>query len=177
MESPLIEELLSGIRKNKIMKESEKEMKDFFECMGEIWRDITALEFLMRGALAQKNGDVNLWPQTPYTKGKSYTQYPKSFSLKYFDAVAKEFNKEFPILAIPQKLIDFRNAMAHGCISKINHSEIDELIKFRKQNDNTLQIEFSMPLKIETIKQIRQSLMELRRYIALEASDKPKNKK
>jgi hypothetical protein len=156
------------------MKEGEKEIKDFFECIGEIWRDITAIEFLMRGALAQKNGDVHLWPDTPYTRGKSYTQYPKSFSFKYFDDVAKEFNKEFPRLAIPQELSDLRNAMAHGCIFKINNGEVDELIKFRKQNDNTLQIEFSMPLEIERTKQIRKSLRELRRSIALEASDKPK---
>jgi hypothetical protein len=154
------------------MEENEKQIKDFFECMGEIWRDITAIEFLMRGALAQKNGDVNLWPQTPYTKGKFYTQYPKSFSFKFFDELAKEFNKEFPKLAIPQELIDFRNAMAHGCIAIIDHGEIDELIKFRKQKDNTLQIEFSMPLEMKRIKQIRQSLMELRRYIALEAADR-----
>jgi len=159
------------------MENGEKEIKDFFECMGEIWRDITAIEFLMRGALAQKNGDANLWPSPPYNKGKSYSQYPKSFSFKYFDELAKEFNKEFFPLAIPQELIDFRNAMAHGCIFKINYGEIDELVKFRKQNDNTIQIEFSLPLEIKEIKKIRQSLMELRRHIGLAASDNPKNQK
>lgn len=157
------------------MKENSKEIKDFFECLGEIWRDITAIEFLMRGALAQKNGDVNLWPRTPYTKGKFYNQYPKSFSFNYFDEVAIAFNKEFPKLAIPQELRDFRNAMAHGCISRIDNNGVDELIKFRKQGDNTLRIEFSMPLEIKRIQQIRQSLMELRRFIALEATDKSKN--
>ena len=157
------------------MEENGKEIKDFFECLGAIWRDITAIEFLMRGALAQKNGDVNLWPQTPYTKGKSYNRYPKSFSFKYFEEVAKKFNKEFPKLAIPQELIDFRNAMAHGCIFEIDNNGVDELIKFRKQKDNTLLIEFSMPLEIKRIQQIRQSLMKLRRFIGQEASDKFKN--
>ena len=160
------------------MEENEKEIKDFFECMGEIWRDITAIEFLMRCALAQKNGDVNLLPQPPYTKGKSYTQYPESFSFKYFNEVAKEFNKEFPELAIKQDLINFRNAMAHGIIAKINGSNFDQLVKFKenkKGNKKIMRVEFSMSLEMGRIKKTRKSLMKLRRRIALEASDS-KNK-
>lgn len=155
------------------MEESEKE-KEFFACMGEIWRDVTSIEFLMRCALSQKNGDANLFLDRPYTKGKSYDKYPTSFSFNYFEKVVKEFNKEFPHLAISQELIEFRNAMAHGICAEIDNSAIDELVKFRKQKDNTLKIEFSMPLEMNRIKQIKQSLMELRRYIALEASDKRK---
>ncbi|MFA6397675.1 MAG: hypothetical protein WDK96_02405 [Candidatus Paceibacterota bacterium] len=151
-----------------------KEIKEFFETLGEIWRDIALIEFLMRGALAQKEGDVNKWPNPPYTKGKIYIEYPKSFSHTHFSDVAKEFNKKFPKLAIPQELIDLRNAMAHGFIAEVNYSGIDEVVKFKKQKDNTLMVEFSMPLEQKRIRQIRQSLYELRRYIALEAADKPR---
>lgn len=149
-----------------------KNIKEFFETLGEIWRDITLIEFLMRDALSQKEGDVNKWPKPPYNKGKIYSEYPRSFSLAYFSDVVEEFNKKFPKLAIPQELIDLRNAMAHGFIAEVNYSGIDEVVKFKKQKDNTLMIEFSMPLEQKRIKQIRQSLKELRRYIALEAADK-----
>jgi hypothetical protein len=143
----------------------------FFETLGEIWRDITVIEFLMRCALARKEGDIIKFPQPPYKKGRIYQEYPSSFSLSYFGDVAIKFNKEFPKLAIPQELIDLRNAMAHGLISEINHSGIDELIKFKKQ-DNTLKVEFSMKLEQKRINQIRQSLKELRQYIMLEVADK-----
>lgn len=73
-------------------------IKEFFEILGGIWRDITLIEFLMRGALAQKNGDVHKMPAPPYTKGKVYKEYPKSFSYTQFNDVAKEFNKKFPKL-------------------------------------------------------------------------------
>lgn len=154
---------------------NQKEIKEFFETLGEIWRDVTAIEFLMRGALAQKMGDIDKIPKPPYTKDKTYNNYPISFSYLYFEDVAKEFNKKFPKLAIPQELIDLRNAMAHGLIAQINNSGIDEIVKFRKQKDNTLMVEFSMTLEPKRIAQIRQSLKELRQYIALEAADKPKN--
>lgn len=154
----------------------KKNINNFFETLGEIWRDITLIEFLMRGALAQKNGDVDKMPKPPYTKGKVYKEYPKSFSYIYFNDVAQEFNKEFPKLAIPQELIDLRNAMAHGFIAEINYSGIDEVVKFRRQKDKTLMVEFSMTLEQKRIAQIRQSLHELKQYIMLEAADKPKVK-
>lgn len=34
-----------------------KELSDFFQCLGEIWRDVAAIEFLMRCAIAQAEGD------------------------------------------------------------------------------------------------------------------------
>jgi hypothetical protein len=34
---------------------NEKETKLFFECLGEIWRDITTIEFLMRVCIAKKD--------------------------------------------------------------------------------------------------------------------------
>jgi hypothetical protein len=153
------------------MKTEKEGTKEFFEMLGEIWRDITAIEFLMRGALAQKTGDVSKFPTPPYTKGKIYVEYPEAFSHKYFNDVAQDFNKKFPLLAIPQELIDLRNAMAHGSILQINSSGTEELIKFRKQNNGTLMIEFSLLLEPNRLAQIRQSLMELRRYIAKEATD------
>lgn len=153
-----------------------KDTKEFFETLGEIWRDITSIEFLMRCALAQKEGDANKFPQPPYDKGKIYSEYPKSFSHTYFGDVAKEFNQNFPELAIPQELIDLRNAMAHGLIAEVNHRGMDEVVKFKKQEDHTLMIEFSMPLEQNRIRQIRKSLKELRQYIALEAADKPNDK-
>ncbi len=153
-----------------------KDTKEFFETLGEIWRDITLIEFLMRGALTQKEGDVNKWPKPPYNKGKIYNEYPKSFSYTYFSDVAQEFNKKFPKLTIPQELIDLRNAMAHGFISEINYSGIDEVVKFRKQKDGTLLVEFSMTLEQKRIRQIRQSLKELRQHIMLVAADKLKVK-
>jgi hypothetical protein len=148
--------------------------KEFFEILGEVWRDITAIEFLMRCALAQKEGDINKIPKPPYSKGKSYSEYPRSFSFKYFSDVAQEFNKEFPKLAIPQELIDLRNAMAHGFISEIDHSGVNEIVKFKKQKNNTLMVEFSITLEQKRIKQFRQALKEIRQFIALEAAVKPK---
>ena len=160
------------------MEENEKEIKDFFECMGEIWRDITAIEFLMRVCIAKKQNEIAKFPKPPYIKGDVYQDYPKSFSILLFGEVVGQFSKHFPQITIPQELelVDLRNAMAHGCIARINHSKTDELIKFRKQRDDTLKIEFSMPLEMGRIKQIRQSLRELRRHIALEASDSKNNK-
>lgn len=154
------------------MKTEKETTKEFFEMLGEIWRDITAIEFLMRAALAQKSGDVSKFPTPPYTKGKIYTEYPEGFLHKYFSDVVKEFNKKFPLLVLPQELIDLRNAMAHGFILQINNSGTEELIKFRKQDDGTLLVEFSLLLEPNRLAQIRQSLMELRRHIAKEAADK-----
>ena len=89
--------------------------------------------------------------------------------------MAEEFSKKFPDLAIPTELVELRNAMAHGLIVEINHSGVDELIKFRKNKDDALVVEFSMKLERKRIQKIRQSLMELRRYITIEAGDKPKS--
>jgi len=149
-----------------------EDVKEFFSTLGEVWRDITAIEFLMRAALSHKRGDISKWPKPPYNKGRIYKDYPESFKPTYFESLAKKFNKEFPKLAIPQELIDLRNAMAHGLIAEIDHGGVDELIKFRKQEDGTLKIEFSMTLETKRINQIKQSLKEIRRYIAIEAADK-----
>jgi len=145
----------------------------FFEILGEIWRDISLIEFLMRVCIAQKEGDIQKFPLPPYIKGKECDDYPKAFSLNYFNDVAKKFNHLFPGIAIPQELIDLRNAMAHGLIAEINRDGVDRLIKFRKQKSTEkLRIEFSLTLEVERIETIRASLRTLRQSLALNAADK-----
>lgn len=152
-----------------------KDINEFFEALGEVWRDITVIEFLMRCALAQKERDISKLPRPPYTKGRTYQKYPNSFSYTGFGDVVKEFNKQFPKLIIPPELIDLRNAMAHGIIFEINHSGTDELVKFKMQSNKTLVVEFSIPLEQKRLSKIRLSLIALRRLITREAADKPPN--
>lgn len=144
----------------------------FFESLGEIWRDITAIEFLMRCAISKKDGDLDKLPKPPYTKDKIYKTYPKSFSHFSFEIVTKKFNKRYPKLAIPLELVQLRDAMAHGLIVEVNNSGMTELIKFKQEAKNkNLKVEFDMPLEISRLAQIRQSLKELRRHVAIEVDD------
>ncbi len=144
----------------------------FFEILGETWRDICLIEFLMRCAIAQTEGDVSKFPLPPYEKDVEYDDYPRAFSLPMFGDVVVEFNKLFPRLALPQEMIDLRNAMAHGLVTEINHDGVDRLIKFRKQKSGKLKVEFSLTLEIVRIESIRAALRNLRRSIAIVASDK-----
>ena len=96
----------------------ESDVKDFFQCLGEIWRDVAATEFLMRRAIAQKEGDITKLPQHPYSQGSEFIEYPRAFSIRYFSDVVKGFPKWFQGFAAPNAeawdlLIEFRNAMAH----------------------------------------------------------------
>lgn len=125
----------------------------------------------MRCALAKKKEEISKFPLPPYRKGKEYKKYPASFSLRFFSDVATEFNKEFPHLAIPLEVIELRNAMAHGFIAELGGSGIEELVKFKKVH-GVLRVDFSMTLEESRLQQLRQSLKELRRYIAKEAEDK-----
>ena len=111
---------------------NKEEISQFFNCLGEIWRDITIVEFLMRCAIAKKDGDINLFPQPPYTKDKIYNKYPKSFSHQSFEIITNKFNKRFPDIKIPQELIQLRDGMAHGIIADINNSGIDKIVKFKE---------------------------------------------
>lgn len=151
-----------------------KKIKDFFECLGEIWRDITAIEFLMRSAIARQDGEIKKFPKPPYTKGKKYVDFPKSFSIGYFSEVAKKYNRHFPDITFPQELIDLRNAMAHGVIARVGNDETDILFKLKKNKQKELEIEFSMPLEKQRIDQIRQCLREIRRHIGKKADDNQK---
>lgn len=152
---------------------NQAEIHKFFECLGEVWRDISGIEFLMRCAIAKKDGDIDKLPVAPYDKGKTYNQYPKSFSDLSFENVTIKFNKRFPEIRIPNEIIQLRNAMAHGVISEINNDGITRLIKFREQKEERkLKVEFSLNLDLKTLEQLRQSIHELRRYVILEINKK-----
>jgi len=146
--------------------------KEFFETLGEICRDIAAIEFLMRCALAQKEGDISNFPKPPYKKGDKHSVYPRSFSITYFSEVVKEFNKKFPDFVIPGELIEFRNALAHGFIAEINSCGTDELVKFKKTKNGILETEFFLPLELSRMKQLRQSIREVRKNVMQKARDK-----
>ncbi|MEK9161434.1 MAG: hypothetical protein AAB822_01610 [Patescibacteria group bacterium] len=64
--------------------------------------------------------------------------------------------------------------MAHGIIAEVDKDGVDRLVKFNKNKNNELVVEFAMPLEKERIAQIRQSLRELRRHIGKEADDNKK---
>jgi len=152
------------------MKNSE--VSDFFECLGEICRDTLAIEFLMRCAIAKFDKQVSNFPKPPYTKGRVYSEVPNSFVITYFSEVVKEFNRRFNNFIIPQELIDFRNAMAHGVIFKIDESKIDELVKFKSVGKNgDIKIDFSMSLELGKLKKFRREYSKLRIYLMKLASD------
>lgn len=92
---------------------NKEEITQFFAYLGEIWRDITLIEFLMRCAIAKKDGDIKKFPLPPYTKEKLYKNPPKSFLHYNLETIVKQFNQRFPEIQIPQELINFRHAMAH----------------------------------------------------------------
>lgn len=151
---------------------NKKEISYFFECLGEIWRDITAIEFLMRCAITQKDEETNKFPKPPYNKNKVYLEYPKSFSHFSFEKIVEKFNKRFPLIQIPKEIVELRDAMAHGVIAQINNDSTEQLIKFKETENKELKIEFSLTLEPNRIAQLRQSLKELRGYIMKEANDK-----
>ena len=119
----------------------------------------------------QKNNEISKIPKPPHTKGREYEEYPSSFALRLFGNVVGEFNKEFPELAIPQELVNLRNAMAHGLIAEIDSSGFEELVKFKKIDNGNLKVDFSLKLESKTIDTIHVSLHQLRRHLALKAQD------
>lgn len=149
-----------------------KEIEQFFQNLGEIWRDITALEFLMRCAIAKDDNELDKFPLPPYEEGKIYDKYPKSFKHLSFEIVTTKFNSRFPKLTIPEEVIQLRDAMAHGLIAEINNNGLIQLVKFKENKESKqLIVEFSLTLEQQKIAQLKQSLMELRRYIALEIDE------
>ena len=149
-----------------------KKEEIFFANLGEIWRDITAIEFLMRCAIAKFDNELEKFPKPPYEKGKIYKNVPKSFLISSFQKVKSEFNKKFPKDKFPQELVELRNAMAHGIISQINQKSFDQLVKFRNYQKEDFKIEFQMNLEIERLMQIKKSLCELRRNLGKICNDK-----
>jgi hypothetical protein len=149
-----------------------KDVKGFFSCLGEIWRDITVIEFMMRCAIAKTDGDLAKLPDPPYEKGKVYSDYPDSFSHYSFEIIVEKFNKRYPSLKMAKELVMLRDAMAHGLTVEVNKSGVPELIKFKEDKvTSTLVVEFRLELEEERLEQIRRSLMEFRRYIAHEIDD------
>lgn len=152
---------------------NQKEIEQFFQYLGEVWRDITAIEFLMRCAITKKDGEEKKFPKPPYTKGKVYKDYPGAFSHFSFEVLTAKFNKRFPKLALQNEVVQLRDAMAHGVTAEIDNSGTIQLIKFKEsKNPKELVVEFSLTLELSRIAQIRQSLMELRRYIVKEIDEK-----
>lgn len=148
----------------------EKDKTDlFFKYLWEIWRDITAIEFLMRCAIAKKDNEIDKFPKAPYIKNKIYNEYPNSFSIEGFEILKDKFNSRFPKLQIPKEIIELRHAMAHWIIAEIDNSNINQLIKFKEnKEEKILKVEFSLTLDLKRLAQIKQSLKELRRYIMKE---------
>lgn len=135
----------------------------FFECLGEIWCDITAIEFFMRCAIAKKEGQIIQFPKPPYTKGKIYENPPDSFLLGRFEDILTKFNGYFPEITIPKELMELRHALAHGMISRVGENNVDEIIKFKKiSKKKEIEVEFNMPMDIKRMSQIRQSIHELK---------------
>jgi hypothetical protein len=143
-----------------------QETKEFFECLGEIWRDIVLIEFLMRCAIAKKDGDIIKIPKPPYSKGKVYKDYPDSFWHWNLEIIVEKFNKHYPTLSMPKELTELRHAMAHGLIAQVNNSEYNQLIKFKESKEpKELRIEFSMTLEPQRLTEIRKNLSLLRQQI------------
>jgi hypothetical protein len=136
----------------------------YFECLGEIWRDVTAIEFLMRCAVAKYNGEESKFPLPPYTKGKIYDNPPKIFLEMSFGKVMKKFNELFPDIYMPEELKNLRNAMAHGVIASVN-GKTEQLIKFKKNNEDKVLIEFSLLLELRRLEGIRISVRNLRIHV------------
>lgn len=150
------------------------EISRYFECLGEIWRDVTAIEFAMRCAIAKKDGEEEKFPEPPYKKGKVYDSYPDSFGFYSFEMVVKKFNKRFPHIDIPLEIIYLRDAMAHGIMAEVGGSGIDQLIKFKEDKDNKkLVVEFSRSLELDRLIKIRLSLRGLRQVIFKEINSFP----
>lgn len=150
---------------------TKEETTQFFAYLGEIWRDINLIEFLMRCAIARCDGEIEKFPKPPYTKGRIYQNPPKSFLHYSLENVIKKFTTRFPQIPIPKELIDFRHAMAHGVIVQINNSGIEELIKFKDNSNGDIAVEFNLPLEITRLKGILESLYVLKRHIMELAKD------
>jgi len=152
---------------------TQQQLSKFFESLGVIWRDINAIEYLMRVAIAQKDGEQHILPEAPFIKGKVYEKYPKAFTYTYFGDVVEKFNDRFPHITISAEIVQFRNAFAHGLIVELDHSGVVELVKFREHKKNKrLMVEFSIPLEAKRVTQMRQSFKELRRLIMNEVDEK-----
>lgn len=139
--------------------------KDYFSYLGEAWRDMLAIEFLMRVAIAKKEGEEKKFPKPPYVTGKVYVSYPAIFEELYFSGVQRRFNQIFPSVSVPDDIVKLRNAMAHGIVAHIDQNDSPELVKFKKMNGN-LKIELGLVLNEDNLKKVQVALVSLRRQLA-----------
>jgi len=152
---------------------NQQELSKFFESLGEIWRDINAIEYLMRVAIAQKDDEQHILPKAPFTQGRVYNEYPRAFAYSGLGKVVEKFKERFPDINLPANLVQLRNALAHGLIAELDFSGTIDIIKFREHTNNkTLEIEFSMPLDQQTLNRFRQKIKDFRRNIMTEVDDK-----
>jgi hypothetical protein len=147
----------------------KKDISEFFECLGEVVRDIAAIEFIMRCAIAKKDGEESKFPKPPYAKGKVYKVYPKAFSIIRLEEIIEEFNDKFPKIKIPEEFKQLRHAFAHGIMAEIDGDGMMQLVKFKTQKNRDLEVEFSMILTLEKMKELRIVLNNLRKKIAIDA--------
>lgn len=85
------------------------EEKQFFAYLGEIWRDIPLIEFLMRCAIARHDGEITKFPMPPYKKEKIYKNITGSFSPRHsFETIRKKFISRFPNIPVPVELTNLR---------------------------------------------------------------------
>lgn len=154
-----------------------KNTLDFFQFLGEITRDLWAIEFLMRTAIARNEWDIDKFPKWNYIRWESYGKYPKSFSSEYtyFSAVAKRFTEIYPNLldsSNSETLVQLRNALAHWVISKIWENKIEKLIKFKEMKKEwILLVDFELELTPEKLRIIAISISKIRKDIMIVAWD------
>lgn len=148
------------------MNENNEEVNIFFKHIGEIWRDITSIEFLMRMAICIHKKQEKLFPKTPYLKGKEYEYFPDSFNIGNFEKLVTEFNNIFSDVQIPIEFVELRHAMAHGVISKLDGSDFETLVKF-KTFEGKLKIDFVQDLDSDYLLSLNSALSGVRRLITL----------
>ncbi len=145
-----------------------EETSFFFEQLWEIWYNIANIDFLMRTAIALKDGEESIFPEPPYFKWQTFIKYPESFWHLTIETIVEKFNKRFPEVKIPKEYYELRHALAHWIIFQLENSNYQELIKFKKTNSTSgLEVEFWMLMEPEKLTIIRKSLVELRRLIII----------
>lgn len=165
--SPRVFTALTEHRTTTLKHMSTNETKEFFECLGEITRDVSQVEFLMRCAITKHDGQEPLFPTPPYTEGRVYSRCPDAFRepLSSFGKVQKRFNVCYPDHKVPLEVKWLRDAMAHGLFAEVNHSGALELVKFRDQHDGALKVEFGRSYTLEQLQGIRLHLAQFCRHL------------
>jgi len=146
-----------------------------FQYLGEIYRDLGSIEFLMRCAVAQKENDLGGdFLQPPYENGKSYKQVPCAFRPRYFGRVLEMFLIHYPDMEdTVAGVLDLRNAVTHGLVAEVGHSGVTELVHLRGNKEGEgASIVYSLAFTEENLLFWRDRLQKLRRRIIHLAADK-----